>query len=108
MPPAGTTNPGPAVELATQEAGRIVELERKIRALQVQDLQQVSILPCPMDWFFFANLLNNQQKATINKYKERWDKVKDSMRRKKMAKAAAEMQQAAERTRIPEEDEGEE
>lgn len=61
---------------------RISELEEKVRLLQVQDITQ---------------------KAAIAKYKERWDKVKDSMRRKKLAKAAAEVQLAAERNRIDEE-----
>jgi len=61
---------------------RIHELEEKLRLLHVQDITQ---------------------KAAIAKYKERWDKVKDSMRRKKLAKAAADVQLAAERNRIEEE-----
>jgi len=61
---------------------RIHELEERLRLLQVQDITQ---------------------KAAIAKYKERWDKVKDSMKRKKLAKAAAEVQLAAERNRIDEE-----
>jgi hypothetical protein len=43
------------------------------------------------------------QKATIAKYKDRWDKVKDSMKKKKLAKAAAETKLAEERNRIDEE-----
>lgn len=66
----------------TPMQSRIHELEERLRLLQVQDITQ---------------------KAAIAKYKERWDKVKDSMKRKKLAKAAAEVQLAAERNRIDEE-----
>jgi len=48
---------------------RIAELEEKVRLLQVQDV---------------AN------KASLTKYKERWEKVKESMRKKKASKAASE------------------
>jgi hypothetical protein len=47
------------------------------------------------------------QKAMIAKFRERWDKLKESARRKREAKAAAEAQSAPVHERIDEEPEGE-
>jgi hypothetical protein len=46
---------------------------------------------------------NFLQKATIAKYKDRWDRVKESMRRKKASKAAAEAKSNALHNLIEEE-----
>jgi hypothetical protein len=47
------------------------------------------------------------QKAMIAKFRERWDKLKESARRKREAKTAAEAQSAPVHERIDEEPEAE-
>jgi hypothetical protein len=47
------------------------------------------------------------QKAMITKFRERWDKLKESAKRKKDAKAAAEAAKSGVRERIDEEPEAE-
>ena len=56
-----------------------------------------------------ANLsLSLSQKLMITKFRDRWEKLKDSAKRKKEAKAAAEVAAAGVRDRIVEEPEAEE
>ena len=48
-----------------------------------------------------------EQKAMITKFRERWDKLKESAKRKKDAKASAEAAKSGARERIDEEPEAE-
>jgi hypothetical protein len=49
----------------------------------------------------------DEQKAMITKFRERWDKLKESAKRKKDAKASAEAAKSGVRERIDEEPEAE-
>jgi hypothetical protein len=55
----------------------------------------------------FSSLKAFVQKAMIAKFRERWDKLKESARRKREAKAAAESQSSPVHERIDEEPEAE-
>ena len=52
--------------------------------------------------------MDAEQKAMITKFRERWDKLKESAKRKKDAKAATEAAKYGVRERIDEEPEAEE
>jgi len=84
--------PPPVVPVSTnrdrevQLSRRVKELEEELRAVRVE---------------------NEKQKAMIAKFRERWDKLKESARRKREAKAAAEAQNAPVHERIDEEPEAE-
>jgi DNA repair exonuclease SbcCD ATPase subunit len=69
-----------------QLSRRVKELEEELRTMRVE---------------------NEKQKAMIAKFRERWDKLKDSARRKREAKAAAEAHHAPVHERIDEEPEAE-
>ncbi|KAI8998830.1 hypothetical protein BD414DRAFT_476201 [Trametes punicea] len=66
VPPPG---PPPARERDPQLVRRVRELEEEVRALRAE---------------------NEKQKAMIVRFRERWEKLKESAKRKKEAKAAAE------------------
>jgi len=70
----------------TQLSRRVKDLEEEVRTLRVE---------------------NEKQKAMIAKFRERWDKLKESARRKREAKAAAEAHNAPVHERIDEEPEAE-
>jgi len=84
--------PPPVVPISTnrdreaQLSRRVKELEEELRAMRVE---------------------NEKQKAMIAKFRERWDKLKESARRKREAKAAAEAQNAPVHERIDEDPEAE-
>ncbi|KAI9508483.1 hypothetical protein F5148DRAFT_1299275 [Russula earlei] len=69
-----------------QLSRRVKELEEELRAVRVE---------------------NEKQKAMIAKFRERWDKLKESARRKREAKAAAEAHNSPVHERIDEEPEAE-
>ncbi|KAI0303418.1 hypothetical protein B0F90DRAFT_1368705 [Multifurca ochricompacta] len=70
----------------TQLSRRVKELEEELRTMRVE---------------------NEKQKAMIAKFRERWDKLKESARRKREAKAAVEAHNAPVHERIDEEPEAE-
>ncbi|CCM02892.1 uncharacterized protein FIBRA_05006 [Fibroporia radiculosa] len=68
--PLGPVNPvNPARERESQLVRRVRELEEDVRVLRVE---------------------NEKQKAMIVRFRERWEKLKESAKRKKQAKAATE------------------
>ncbi|KAL5636173.1 hypothetical protein ACGC1H_004851 [Rhizoctonia solani] len=77
--------PIPAVKLPVVPSPRIAELEEEIRQLKAE---------------------NEKQKAQMAKYRERWEKLKESAKRKRAAKGQLETSGAANVT-IPEEQEPE-
>lgn len=72
--------------------------ERRMRNTFVHIVQAC---PCVADYAF-------GQKLMITKFRERWEKLKESAKRKKEAKVAAEVATAGVRDRIVEEPEAEE
>jgi len=84
--------PPPVVPISTnrdreaQLSRRVKELEEELRTTRVE---------------------SEKQKAMIAKFRERWDKLKESARRKREAKAAAESQSSPVHERIDEEPEAE-
>ncbi|KAN0105423.1 hypothetical protein V8E52_011017 [Russula decolorans] len=84
--------PPPVVPISTnrdrevQLSRRVKELEEELRSMRVE---------------------NEKQKAMIAKFRERWDKLKESARRKREAKAAAEMHGGPVHERIDEDPEAE-
>ncbi|CUA72212.1 hypothetical protein RSOLAG22IIIB_00875 [Rhizoctonia solani] len=77
--------PVPAVKLPVVPSPRIAELEEEIRQLKAE---------------------NEKQKAQMAKYRERWEKLKESAKRRRAAKGQLETSDAANVT-IPEEQEPE-
>ncbi|KAF8610702.1 hypothetical protein BDV93DRAFT_23771 [Ceratobasidium sp. AG-I] len=75
-----TPTPIPAVKLPVVPSPRIAELEEEIRVLKAE---------------------NEKQKAQMAKYRERWEKLKESAKRKRAAKDVKDSQN----TTIPEEQE---
>ncbi|KAI0262922.1 hypothetical protein BC834DRAFT_925082 [Gloeopeniophorella convolvens] len=84
--------PPPVVPINTNR-DREVQLSRKVKELE-EELRSVRID-------------NEKQKAMIAKFRERWDKLKESARRKREAKAAVDAQNAPVHERIDEEPEAE-
>ncbi|KAA1471263.1 hypothetical protein DENSPDRAFT_837220 [Dentipellis sp. KUC8613] len=84
--PMVPVNPGPGRDREAQLMRRVRELEEEVRNVRVE---------------------NEKQKAMISKFRERWDKLKESAKRKREAKAAAEAQNAPVHERIDEEPEAE-
>ncbi|KAI0078186.1 hypothetical protein K474DRAFT_1660848 [Panus rudis PR-1116 ss-1] len=82
--PAPIVNPGRDKE--AQLLKRVRELEEELRAARIE---------------------NEKHKAMIVKFRERWEKLKESSKRKKQAKMAAEAAAMAEHNRIEEEPEAE-
>ncbi|KAH8107203.1 hypothetical protein BXZ70DRAFT_282945 [Cristinia sonorae] len=83
--PVAALNPGINRDREAQLLKRIKDLEEEVRAVRVE---------------------NEKQKAMIVKFRERWDKVKESHKRKKQAQAAAEATSVV-KDRIQEEPEAE-
>ncbi|KAL0577249.1 hypothetical protein V5O48_004737 [Marasmius crinis-equi] len=86
-PPAPFPQPGINTAREAQYARRVKELEEELRNMRVE---------------------NDRNKAMIAKFRERWDKLKESAKRKKESKAAAEASKTAIQDRIIEEPEAEE
>ncbi|KAF8448025.1 hypothetical protein L210DRAFT_3473286 [Boletus edulis BED1] len=84
--------PGPMTALNTGR-DREAQLLRRLRDLE-EELR-------------LARVENDKQKVMIARFRERWDKLKESAKRKKDAKAAAEATKASIRERIEEEPEAE-
>ncbi|KZS98956.1 hypothetical protein SISNIDRAFT_480543 [Sistotremastrum niveocremeum HHB9708] len=80
--PSPTSGPPGKPNREAQLTNRVRELEEEVRVLKVESVSQ---------------------KAMIAKYREKWDKIKESARRKKLAKATAEQQAQAAQDRIQEE-----
>lgn len=68
VPPGREVPPGMLTGREAQYAKRVKELEEELKTAKAE---------------------NEKQKASLVKYKEKWDKLKESARRKKEAKAAA-------------------
>ena len=99
-PPMPPMNPGRDRELMR----RIKELEEELRTVRVESEKQVSL----SIFFNLVRILICQQKAMIAKFRERWDKLKESAKRKREARAAAAgVQSAIVHERIDEEPEAE-
>ncbi|KAG5354168.1 hypothetical protein C0989_003681 [Termitomyces sp. Mn162] len=84
----------PSVPIPSMTSGREAQYARRLKELEdeVQSLRAE----------------NDKHKAIIVKFRERWEKLKDSAKRKKEAKAAAAATSLATRERIVEEPEAEE
>ncbi|KAI0029823.1 hypothetical protein K488DRAFT_23276, partial [Vararia minispora EC-137] len=97
IPPApvarGPPPPSRDQEAQQAQARRIRELEEELRVTR-EEVRTVRVE-------------NEKQKAMIAKFRERWDKLKESAKRKREAKAAAEAQGAPVHERIDEEPEAE-
>ncbi len=87
-----------------QLSRRVKELEEELRTMRVDNEKQVRIVFVS---FNFPPLKETLQKAMIAKFRERWDKLKESAKRKREAKAAVEVQHAPVHERIDEEPEAE-
>ncbi|KAL0071574.1 hypothetical protein AAF712_001431 [Marasmius tenuissimus] len=85
--PAAFPQPGMNTAREGQYARRVKELEEELRNMRVE---------------------NDRNKTMIAKFRERWDKLKESAKRKKESKAAAEASKTAIQDRIVEEPEAEE
>ncbi|KAF9466384.1 hypothetical protein BDZ94DRAFT_1288371 [Collybia nuda] len=77
-----------------QYARRVKELEEELRGLRIENEKNARLLP--------------HHKAMIVKFRERWEKLKESAKRKKEAKAAAGAATSSVREKIVEEPEVEE
>src|SRR6266404_3623126 len=80
-----------------QLSRRVKELEEELRTMRVDNEKQVRIVFVS---FNFPPLKETLQKAMIAKFRERWDKLKESAKRKREAKAAVEVQHAPVHERI--------
>jgi hypothetical protein len=104
--------PPPVVPINTnrdreaQLSRRVKELEEELRAMRVENEKQVGVLSYSIS-VHLAESVCVMQKAMIAKFRERWDKLKESARRKREAKAAAEAQNAPVHERIDEDPEAE-
>ncbi|KAH9483759.1 hypothetical protein JR316_0003235 [Psilocybe cubensis] len=99
--------PGINTGREAQYARRVKELEDELRLMRVENEKNVRHRPS----FSLVNTNTETsilQKLMIAKFRERWEKLKDSAKRKKEAKAAAEAASTGVRERIIEEPEAEE
>ena len=88
-PPVAALNPGnPGRDREVQLVRRVRELEEEVRILKVENEKQVRLRVL----FAFSGVHGCMcvQKAMIVRFRERWEKLKESAKRKKEAKAAAE------------------
>lgn len=83
---------------------RIRDLEEELRVARVENDKQVGY-DCDKHHRHLTS--NVTQKVMIARFRERWEKLKESAKRKKDAKAAAEATKAGVRERIEEEPEAE-
>ncbi|RDB24119.1 hypothetical protein Hypma_008789 [Hypsizygus marmoreus] len=84
----------PALPMAGMTSGREAQYARRLKEME----EELRLLRAE----------NEKNKAMILKYRERWEKLKESAKRKKEAKAAAEAVSLSTRERIVEEPEAEE
>lgn len=102
-PPVSTPSTLPS-NRENQYLQRIKELENDVRQARVENEKNVrTSCRCSHEFRWF-----DIQQAMIRKYRERWDKLKESAKRKKEAKAAAAAAASPVRERIVEEPEAEE
>lgn len=87
----------------TQLLGRIRELENEVRSVRSENEKQVGLISHPNADAKLITL----QKQMITKFRERWEKLKESAKRKRDAKAAAHSEESSVRERIDEDPEGE-
>ena len=98
------TIPGINSTREAQYARRIKELEDEFRALRAENEKNV----CFHSTRRTLSESGCHQKAMIVKFRERWDKLKESAKRKKEAKMSAEATTTGAREKIVEEPEAEE
>jgi hypothetical protein len=86
--PAPAVPPPVPAGRETQLLRRVRELEEEVRVLKVDNDKQVS---SPFPYAMGDGLMwgGGLQKAMIAKFRERWEKLKESAKRKKEAKAIA-------------------
>jgi hypothetical protein len=103
--------PPPVVPISTnrdreaQLSRRVKELEEELRGMRVENEKQVCVLFDELDSLRLKASV--MQKAMIAKFRERWDKLKESAKRKREAKAAAEAHSGPVHERIDEDPEAE-
>lgn len=104
VPASALPIPGIHTAREGQYMRKVKELEEELRSLRNENEKNVRVLHVSknLPLFIFSML----QKAMIVKFRERWEKLKESAKRKKESKAAAEAAQAV-RERIVEEPETE-
>ena len=95
--------PGITTGREAQYARRVKELEDELRLMKVENEKNVS-----PELYFLVHIPETSQKLMIAKFRERWEKLKDSAKRKKEAKAAADNATTGVRERIVEDPEAEE
>ena len=95
--------PGFNTAREAQYARRVKELEDEMKALRAELEKTVRVPYC-----LVSEMLKLNQRADNVRHRERWAKVKESARRKKEMKAAAEAGKALVRDKIVEDPEAEE
>ena len=104
VPASALPIPGIHTAREGQYMRRVKELEDELRAVRVENEKNVSI---SLSTLYCFNKHSSEQKAMIVKFRERWEKLKESAKRKKESRAAAEAVQTVQE-RIVEEPEAEE
>lgn len=99
--------PGITTGREAQYARRVKELEDELRLMRVENEKNVRAVVF-YSYVSPSKITFHLQKMMIAKFRERWEKLKDSAKRKKEAKAAAEAATTGVRERIVEEPEAEE
>ncbi len=87
LPPLVPTNAGLTRDREAQLVRRVRELEEDVRTMRIENDKQVCSI-------YLSSLCSRiervSQKAMIAKFRERWEKLKESAKKKKEAKVAAE------------------
>jgi hypothetical protein len=73
---------------------RVKELEEEVRHLKIENDKQVRHVPSNQHACFLFGFY--MKKEMISKFRERWDKLKESAKQKKLAKATAAMKEMRE------------
>ena len=84
--PVAALNAGTGRDRDPQLVRRVRELEEEVRNLRVENEKQVRVYATRLMHVCSPTV----QKAMIVRFRERWEKLKESAKRKKEAKAAAE------------------
>lgn len=88
-----------------QLSRRVKEVEEELRLAHAENEKQVSIILFSDD---VVSQFWSAQKQMINKFRERWEKLKESAKRKRSAKMSGQAAASSVRERIEEEPEAEE
>ncbi len=104
-PPPGLVTGSNSRDRDSQLTRRIRELEEELRVAHAENDKQVSN-HFELPWALTP--LTSPQKLMINKFRERWEKLKESAKRKRNAKLVAHSETSSVHERIEEEPEAEE